>query len=283
MKEWQEYSDYFLSLLKEFLPDLALALVVLLLGLLVIKLIKRGAQRIMDRKSDMDSSLISFLRNVLGVTLKILLAVSVISMVGIETTSFIAVIGAAGLAIGLALQGTLANFAGGVLILLLKPYRTGDYIEGYGLNGTVHEVQLFYTILYTPQNQVISIPNGQLSNSPIINYTSLETRRLDLSFRIGYKEDLDRAKKVLSDIIQSEERIHGEPTPEILVDEFGDSALTLKIRVWTQNVEFWNLHYDMKETVKKAFDHEGITMPFPQRDIHIKEGTAKNSTENVPD
>ncbi len=278
MNEWQNYTDYLLTLLKEYLPDLIIAILVLVLGLWAIRLFLKGIQRVMDRKEDMDPSLKSFLMSLLGVTLKILLVISVISMVGIETTSFIAVIGAAGLAIGLALQGTLANFAGGVLILLLKPYRTGDYIEGAGLSGTVHEIQIFYTILYTPQNQVINIPNGQLSNNPITNYTMLDTRRLDLSFGIGYQDDIDRAKQVLSEIIEGEERIHKEPEPQILMDGIGDSSVNLKIRVWTRTDEFWGLHFDMKETVKKAFDREGITIPFPQRDIHIKEGTEKKTT-----
>jgi small conductance mechanosensitive channel len=166
------------------------------------------------------------------------------------------------------LQGSLANFAGGVLILILKPFRVGDYISGAGHSGTVDQIQIFYTYLRTPQNQIITVPNGNLSNDPIINYTAEHARRLDQTYSIAYSDDIDKARGILLRLIEEDERISKEPAPEVLVDNLGDNSVDLKIRVWSNIDVFWPLHWDMQEKVKKAFDEEGITIPFPQLDVH---------------
>lgn len=251
----------------EYGPKLLLAILALVLGLWLIRRVVNGLGRLMERR-DVDPSLRPFLRGLIGVLFKVLLLISVASMVGIETTSFIAILGAAGLAVGLALQGSLANFAGGVLILMLKPFRVGDYISGGGHSGTVDHIHIFYTYLRTPQNQIITVPNGSLSNDAIINYTAENARRLDQVYSIAYSDDIDKAREILHRLIKADERIAEDPPPEVLVDSLGDSSVDLKIRVWSTIDVFWPLHWDMQEKVKKAFDEEGISIPFPQLDVH---------------
>lgn len=248
-------------------PKLLLALLALVLGLWAIALFTRWIGRMMEKR-ELDPSLRPFLKSLIGTLLKVLLFISVVSMLGVETTSFIAVLGAFGLAVGLALQGSLANFAGGVLILILKPFRVGDYISGAGHSGTVDRIQIFYTYLRTPQNQMISIPNGDLSNSPVVNYTAENMRRLDQVYSISYSDDIDKARSILHRLIEADERIHQDPPPEVLVDGLNDSSVDLKIRVWSTIDVFWPLHWDMQEKVKKAFDAEGVSIPFPQLDVH---------------
>jgi len=256
------------SLIMEYIPHLILAIVVLIIGLLLIKwVIKLTGQAL--EKRQVDPSLRPFLKNLLKAMLVILLLISVASMVGIKTTSFIAVVGAAGLAIGLALQGSLANLAGGVLILLLKPYDVGDFITAQGHSGTVHEIQIFYTILYTPQNQKIVIPNSGMANNSIINYSAEDTRRLDFAIGIAYSDDIDKAKSVLKEVFENDERVLKEPETQYLVEGLGDNAVNLKVRAWANTDVFWPLYFDMHEQVKKAFDREGINIPFPQRDVHL--------------
>ncbi len=265
--------DSFLDVLKAYAvqygPKLLLTLITLIVGLWLVGRITRWSGRLMKKK-EVAPSLRPFLEAMLGALLKVLLFISVASMLGIETTSFIAVLGAFALAIGLALQGSLANFAGGVLILMLKPFRVGDYISGAGHSGTVDQINIFYTHLRTPQNQMITVPNGNLSNEPVTNYTSENTRRLDQTYSIGYTDNIDRAREILHRLIQEDVRIHSDPPPEVLLDALGDSSVDLKIRVWSTIDVFWPLHWDMQERVKKAFDAEGITIPFHQLDVHKK-------------
>ncbi len=248
-------------------PKVLLAILTLILGLWAIALFTRWVGRLMEKR-ELDVSLRPFLKSMLGTLLKVLLFISVASMLGIETTSFIAVLGAFGLAVGLALQGSLANFAGGVLILILKPFQVGDYISGGGHSGTVDRIQIFYTYLRTPQNQIITIPNGSLSNSAIVNYSAENMRRLDQVYSISYSDDIDKAREILHRLIKADERIHQDPPPEVLVDGLNDSSVDLKIRVWSTIDVFWPLHWDMQEKVKKSFDAEGISIPFPQLDVH---------------
>lgn len=265
--------ESFLDVLKgyaiQYGPKLLLTLIFLILGLWLVGRISRWSGRLMEKK-EVDPSLRPFLEGMLGALLKVLLFISIASMLGIETTSFIAVLGAFALAIGLALQGSLANFAGGVLILMLKPFRVGDYISGAGHSGTVDQINIFYTHLRTPQNQIITIPNGNLSNEPIINYTSEHARRLDQTYSISYSDDIDQARAILLRLIEEDERIAKDPPPEVLVEGLNDHSVDIRIRVWSNIDLFWGLHWDMQERVKKAFDAEGITIPFPQLDVHRK-------------
>jgi small conductance mechanosensitive channel len=245
-----------------------LAIVVLVLGLIIIKALTKGLVRIM-KKGNVDASLIPFLKSLVSVTLKVLLIISIMSMIGIQMTSFIAVLGAAGLAVGLALQGTLQNFAGGVIVLLFKPYKIGDYITTQGYSGTVKEIQIFTTILTTPDNQTIIIPNSPIAVNPLTNYSTQATRRVDFTFGIGYSDDIDKARNVIMNIINSDERILKDPEPMVKVSNLGDSSVDFATRVWVKSGDYWNVFFDTTEKVKKAFDGEGISIPFPQQDVHL--------------
>ena len=190
-------------------------------------------------------------------------------MVGIATTSFIALLGAAGLAIGLALQGSLANFASGVLILIFKPYKINDFIEAAGIKGTVHEIQVFNTVLKTPDNKTIIIPNSQVSAGTITNYSTEATRRVDMTFGIGYSDDIDKAKSVLSKLLKEDSRVLDNPEIMIVVSELADSSVNFSVRGWVKAADYWGVYFDMHEKVKKTFDKENISIPFPQTDVHL--------------
>lgn len=260
--------DQFTGFIYDYGPRVIGAIVVLVLGLWIIKLITKAFGRMM-KKRDTDPSLQGFLKSLVSILLKVLLFVSVMGMVGIEATSFIAIIGAAGLAVGLALQGTLQNFAGGVIILLFKPYKVGDYIDGAGHSGTVTDIKIFTTVLTTPDNKVIIIPNAQLSNASLTNYSTMEDRRVDFTFGIAYGDDFDKAKEVLLRIINDDDRIMKEPEPFIALSELADSSVNIVVRIWAKGADYWGLFFDMNERVYKAFSSEGLNIPFPQMDVHL--------------
>ncbi|MEN8225686.1 MAG: mechanosensitive ion channel domain-containing protein [Bacteroidota bacterium] len=261
---WDQISDFVYS----YGPKVIGAIVVLIIGLWVIKLITGGFVRMMKKK-DTDPSLRGFLKSIVSVLLKIMLFISVMGMVGVEATSFIAILGAAGLAVGLALQGTLQNFAGGVIILLFKPYKSGDFIDGAGHMGTVKEIKIFTTILNTPDNKTIIIPNAQLSNSSLTNFSTLPERRVDFTFGIGYGDDFDKAKSVLLALINADERILKDPEPFIALSELADSSVNIVVRVWAKGADYWGIFFDMNEKVYKTFSQEGLNIPFPQMDVHL--------------
>ena len=244
------------------------AIIVLIIGLWVIKAIMRGLRKLMDKKKT-DESLKPFLLSMTDILLKTLLFISVLGMLGIQMTSFIAILGAAGLAIGMALSGTLQNFAGGVMILLFKPYKVGDVIEAQGYTGAVKEIQIFNTILTTPDNKTIIIPNGQLSNSSLTNYTKEDKRRVDWTFGIGYGDDLDKAKSILKDLAEQDERIFKDPEVFIALAEMADSSVNLVMRAWCKTEDYWGVFFDMNEKVYKAFTEQGINIPYPQMDVHL--------------
>ncbi|MEM7110130.1 MAG: mechanosensitive ion channel domain-containing protein [Bacteroidota bacterium] len=244
------------------------AILILVVGLWIIKFLSKSFNRVLEKRN-IDSSLLPFLKSLFYNILFVLLVLSVLTSVGIQVTSFIAILGAAGLAIGLALQGTLQNFAGGVVLLTLRPFKVGDYIEGGGHSGTVREIQIFNTVLITPDNKKIIIPNGGLSNSSITNYSAEPTRRVDLVFGIGYDDDIKKAKDVLEKIVTSDERVLKEPAPQIAVSELADSSINFVVRPWVNASDYWGVNFDLKEKVKIEFDKEGISIPFPQRDIHL--------------
>ncbi len=195
-------------------------------------------------------------------------------MAGIETTSFIAVLGAASLAVGFALQGALANFAGGVLILVFRPYEVGDYISAAGESGTVKSIEIFRTILTTGDNKTIIIPNGAISNAAITNYSTQETRRVDAVWGIGYGDDLKKAKSILAELIDADERVLKEPAPSIVVSSLGDSCVNITTKVWVKSADYWGVNYDLLENVKLNFDKHGISIPYPQTDVHLYQNQA---------
>ncbi|MEC7814663.1 MAG: mechanosensitive ion channel domain-containing protein [Pseudomonadota bacterium] len=261
-----EWLDQAVALTMAYAPKVVLAIVTLIVGLW---LINRFVGVLDNKLGKKDPTLNKFLCGLIGAILKILLLVSVASMVGIATTSFVAIIGAAGLAVGLALQGSLANFAGGVLILIFKPFKVGDTIEAQGFLGAVREITILYTIIDTFDNRRIVVPNGSLSNASLVNVSYYDTRRCDMTFGIGYGDDIDKAKAVIKRCLDSDERVLPEPAPRISVGSLGDNSVNIIVRPWTKTDDLWPVYWDMHEKIKKAFDEEGITIPFPQRDVHL--------------
>lgn len=248
-------------------PKLLLALVTLIVGLwLINKVVKTTLSKM---ESNIDPTLHKFIGSLVSVGLKGLLLISVASMVGIATTSFIAVLGAAGLAIGLALQGSLSNFAGGVLILIFKPFKVGDLIQGGGHLGVVKEIQIFNTILTTADNRRVIIPNGVLSNNSLINVNVEPTRRVDFVFGIGYGDDIKKTKEILQRIADNDSRVLKDPAPTIVLSELADSSVNFTVRLWVSTADYWGVYFDTHEAVKVTFDAEGISIPFPQQDVHM--------------
>ncbi len=249
-------------------PMLLLAIVVLFVGLRVIK----GAVKLLNKgfeKKNTDTTLRPFIISLVSIGLKAMLFISIASMLSIETTSFVAVLGAAGLAVGLALQGTLANFAGGVLILLFKPFKVGDLVEAQGHFGEILEIQIFVTKITTPNNQVAIIPNGILSNGSLINYSALGKIRVDLTIGISYDADIRKAKEILLEAMNKDSKTLKDPAPFVGVSELGDSSVNLAVRPWATPTDYWDVYFDTLENCKIALDNAGITIPFPQTDVHL--------------
>jgi small conductance mechanosensitive channel len=264
------YWEYFTTVLIEYSPRLISAAIIFVVGWTVIKLIKKLIMRIMVKR-EMEPTLSKFLADILIWTLKILLFVTVISRLGVENSSFVAIIGAAGLAVGLSLQGSLSNFAGGVLIIMFKPFKVGDFIEAQGVMGTVKQIQIFVTQLSTVDNQVIFVPNGVLSNGTIINYTYATTRRADLTVAISYSSNIKRAKEIAMEVMEKHPMVLKDPAPIVLVKDLAESSINLAVRPWAELQDFFEMRSDVLEQIKNEFDANGITIPFPQRDIHIKQ------------
>ncbi|MBN2615417.1 MAG: mechanosensitive ion channel [Bacteroidales bacterium] len=244
------------------------ALVVLLVGLWVIKALTKTSHKLMD-KSNVEPSLSSFLKSIIGILLKILLIISVMGMAGVEMTSFIAILGAAGLAVGMALSGTLQNFAGGVMILLFKPFKVGDFITAQGLSGVVKEIHVFVTVLTSPDNKTMLVPNGGLSNGTIINFSTQPNRRVDWSFGIAYGDDYDKAKAFILKLIAEDERIQKDPEPFVALSELADSSVNLTVRAWVNAADYWGVFFTLNEKYYQQAGKEGINIPFPQMDVHL--------------
>jgi small conductance mechanosensitive channel len=252
----------------EYAPRLALAILTLLIGLWIISGITKLIKISMER-SKVDPTLVPFMSSLVSWVLKVLLFISVASMIGIATTSFIAVLGAAGLAIGLALQGSLANFAGGVLVMIFKPYKVGDLIESQGHLGVVKEVQIFNTILIAPQSKQVIIPNGATSNGSIVNYTVEGKIRVDLTVGVSYDADIDKTKAVLMEVLNTHEKVMQDPAPFVGVLEMADSSVNFAVRPHCDPKDYWDVFFSVNEAVKKALDKNAINIPFPQRDVHL--------------
>jgi small conductance mechanosensitive channel len=246
------------------------AIVIFIVGRWVAKAVSNFIKKVMT-KSKTDGTLVSFVGNLSYVALLAFVIIAALNQLGIHTASFIAVLAAAGLAVGLALQGSLSNFAAGVLMIIFKPFKVGDYIEGGGTAGTVEEIQIFTTQLKSPDNKAIIVPNAKMLGDNITNYTVKGTRRVELVFGIGYDDNIDKARQVIEDIIAQDDRVMKDPAPAVVVAELANSSVNFKVRVWTTADDYWGFYFDTTETVKKQFDAEGISIPFPQRDIHIYE------------
>ena len=213
--------------------------------------------------------LAGFIANLVHIALKVLVVIFVLGTLGIPTTGFAAIIAAAGFAIGFALQGSLGNFAAGVMVMIFKPFKVGDYIEGAGHAGSVEDVGIFATIMKTPDNKRIIIPNGELTASSLVNYSANPTRRVDMVFGIGYTDDIDEARSVLQAIIDADPRVLKDPAPTIAVSELADSSVNFVCRPWVESDDYWDVLFDVTEKVKKEFDKKGISIPFPQQDVHM--------------
>lgn len=250
-------------------PRLLLAIVTLFVGLRVINSFAKLVNKAMETRN-FDVTLRPFLTNLVKWGLKALLIISVASMVGVETTSFIAVLGAAGLAVGLALQGSLANFAGGILILIFKPFRVGDTIDAQGFLGAVERIDILHTHIRTFDNKMIIMPNGALANANVTNLSKKDTRRVEMSVGVAYGSDLQHVRKVILDTLAKDERILGDPEPIVRFTTFGDSSLDLIVRCWTASDNLWPVYWDNMEAIYNAFNANNIEIPFPQRDIHMR-------------
>jgi len=250
-------------------PKLVAAIAVLVIGGWVVKAVIRGVAKAMD-KGGVEPSLKPFLIGIVGMLLKVMLVISVLSMLGIEMTSFIAILGAAGFAVGMALSGTLQNFAGGIMILLFKPFKAGDVIDAQGYVGSVSEIQIFNTILKTPDNKTIIIPNGGLSTSSMTNFSTEARRRVDWTIGVGYGEDLDKVRQVIKNLCDADTRILKDPEVFIAVSELAVSSVNFAVRAWVEAGDFWSVFFEMNENVYKTFDKEGISIPYPQMDVHVQ-------------
>jgi len=262
------YIDKAVELTITYLPKFILALLTLFIGFRIIKWVVSLSGKALKKKK-LEPTLIHFLGSFISIILKVMLLISVAGMIGIETTSFVAVLAAMGLAVGLALQGSLANFAGGVLIALFKPFLIDDVINAQGFLGKVEKIEIFNTILKTPDNQTVIIPNGVLSNGPITNVTREPTRRVDMVFGIGYGDDIKLASDTLLDIVKNHKKVLKNPEPQVVVAELADSSVNFKVRPWCKTEDYWAVFFDITEEVKLRFDREGISIPYPQTDVHL--------------
>lgn len=264
----ETYFDKFIVLVMEYAPKLALAIMTLIIGLFIIGLLAKLFEKALVA-SKTDETLIPFLSSLVTWILKILLFISVASMVGIATTSFVAIIGAAGLAVGLALQGSLANFAGGVLLLIFRPYKVGDLIESQGQLGIVKEIQIFNTILTTFQNKTLILPNAAVSSNAITNVTANGTIRVDMTIGISYESNIDQAREVILNTLAKNDKVLKDPSSVVGVDDLADSSVNLLVMPWCNTEDYWDVYFGVREDIKKALDAANITIPFPQRDVHL--------------
>ena len=247
------------------------AIVILVIGRWVAMTVRMVVRKVL-RRHRVDITLVSFAANIAYAAVLAFVVIAALGRLGIQTTSFIAVLGAAGLAVGLALQGSLTNFAAGVLMIIFKPFNVGDFIEGGGTAGIVEEIGIFTTTLKSPDNKRIIVPNGKLMGDTIVNHSAMDTRQIEIVTRVSYGDDLDKVKKVLEQVCVEDERVLKNPAPAILVVALGESSINVAVRLWVKTSEYWDVFFDRQEAIKKRFDVEGITMPFRQQDVHLHKG-----------
>lgn len=261
-------TDKLVELVQNYGLPLVWAIIVFIVGRIVARIITKVVAKMMT-KSNIDETLVKFTKTVVYVALMIFVILAALGKLGIETTSFAAILAAAGLAIGLSLQGTLSNFASGFMLILFRPFKVGDFVEAGGVSGVVEEIQIFSTKMRSGDNKEITVPNGQIIGSTITNYSAKETRRVDLVIGVGYNDDLKKVRAVLEDILAKDERVLKDPAPTIGVAELADSSVNFVVRPWVKSGDYWPVLFDTQETVKLRFDAEGISIPYPQQDLHI--------------
>ena len=248
------------------------AIAIIIIGRIVIGILIGIIGRVM-KKSETDETLAKFILKLTKIALLTFVFISALGTLGVQTASFVAIIGAAGLAIGFALQGSLSNFASGVMLIIFRPFKTGDYVEAGGNAGVVEEISIFNTIMKTPDNKKVIIPNSQVTGSSIVNYSAKEERRVDMVFGIGYNDDIKLAKETLEEIVKSESRVLSEPAPTIAVSELADSSVNFVCRPWVKTPDYWAAYFAITEKVKLTFDQKGISIPYPQQDVHMHQVT----------
>ena len=266
---WEDLKNKVLGFLSDFGGKLIVGLIVLFLGFWLVRLLMKvfGRSKLMKK----DPTVAKFLSGALRISLNTLVVVTVIAILGVPMSSVIAVIASAGVAIGLALQGALSNFAGGIMILLFRPFRIGDYVEAGGFGGTVKEIGIFYTVLTTPDNREVTIPNATVTGASVVNYSVNDSRRVDLTISVAYGSDVDRVRTVLLDEAGKNTNVQGDPAPFVRLTKQNDSSLDFVVRVWTKKEDYWAVYFDLLEAIQKRLDAEGIEIPFPQLDVHVKD------------
>ena len=269
----EPYVDKIMEMVSLYGVNIITALVIFIVGRWVAKGVRKITSRMM-KKANVEPILIGFTGNMVYIALLAFIIIAALGRLGIQTTSFIAILGAAGLAVGLALQGSLANFAAGFLMVIFRPFSVGDYIEGAGVAGTVEQIQIFTTTMTTPDNKTIIIPNGKLTSDNIVNWTVKGTRRVDMVFGIGYDDDIDKARKIMEDVLAKDERILKDKPTQIAVVELADSSVNFVVRPWAKVSDYWGVYMDAMENIKKAFDEQGISIPYPQQDVHLHQVAA---------
>jgi small conductance mechanosensitive channel len=264
----EEILDKIYQLLTVYGLKILAALAIFIVGRWVARIVRKLVQRVMN-KGKVDPTLVTFTANLAYIGLLAFIVIAALGQLGIQTTSFIAVLGAAGLAVGLALQGSLSNFAAGFLLIIFRPFKVGDLIEGAGVFGVVEAIQIFTTQLKTADNKTVIVPNAKLTDDNIVNWTVKGTRRVDMVMGIGYEDDIDKARSLMADIIAADDRILKDPAPQISVSELADSSVNFVVRPWVKVEDYWGVYFDLTEKIKKSFDANGISIPFPQRDVHV--------------
>lgn len=264
----RQWTQKALEVATEYAPKALFALIALIVGWIAVRVLVRVSSRALGR-TKVDPTLATFLNNILRIGLMTLVVLMALQTLGVQTTSFVAILGAAGFAIGFALKDSLGNFASGVLIMIFRPFKAGDYVEAGGASGSVEEVGVFATIIKTPDNKKVIVANSAITGANITNYSAYPTRRVDLVFGIGYGDDIDQARQILTDVVTSDERVLKDPAPVIAVMELADSSVNLHCRPWVKTPDYWAVHWAVTEEVKKRFDAAGVSIPFPQRDVHL--------------
>ena len=272
---WVDVIDFLTHQAWDFGKKLLICIIVYIIGRKLIQLLNKALERLMNSRK-LDMSVISFLTSLINILLTVVLLITIINILGINNSSFIALFASFGVAMGMALSGTMQNFAGGVMILFFRPYKIGDYIQAQGQEGTVKSIQIFNTVLITSDNRTIYVPNGGLSNNIIVNFNNQNTRRIEWSVGVDYGTDYDKAKSVIQSILSSDKRILNDPRPYIALKALSESSVDILIRVWVKRTNYWDVYYDINEQIYKIFEVNGINIPFPQLKVHLSENSKTN-------
>ena len=270
----EEASKYLDEYIIPFGINIAMAIVIYIIGKIIVGIMVNVFGKVMA-KSKYDDMLIDFLQSIISAVLMLFVIIAALDQLGVDTTSLAAILAAAGLAIGLSLQSSLGNFAAGVMLLIFRPFKAGDFVDAGGASGTVKSIGIFTTMMTTPDNKEVIVPNGSIYRDNIINYSAKDTRRVDMVFGIGYDDDLKKAKSILEEMVAADPRVLADPPPKVAVSELGDNSVNFVVRPWAASSDYWGLKFDLTEAVKLRFDAEGISIPYPQMDVHIHKSDDK--------